>query len=299
MPFLTVAVEQQLIHSIQRERGITCGWVTSGSANFRSLLQEHREKVDDQQPNPNIAKILAAIRARADAMDREEISDSTRAEEFYAVFTAFNSLVAHLLEQLAKCFETGTNNAYIAFAQLKELTGIEKAFLNGLLGLPLESLTAIPSRAFAELVIGLQQQKVHEAKVRDLAPAKLRDLLRAGFEYSPELKELQASLLEDFDIAKVRKLITAERCWALMTEHVDKLEQLQHLLFNEIKLPAHKVEAASASLQQARVTESAHARGGGVVYVAFPIVAILLRCCGWHTMAAPLKRRWHLKTFER
>ena len=51
-----------------------------------------------------------------------------------------------------------------AFAQLKEATGIERAFLCGALALPPAALAHLPSRAFAELVMGLQQQRAHETE---------------------------------------------------------------------------------------------------------------------------------------
>ena len=40
-------------------------------------------------------------------------------------------------------------------------------------------------------MIGLQQQRTHEATIRATAPPKLLELVRAGFEYSPELREVQ------------------------------------------------------------------------------------------------------------
>jgi hypothetical protein len=73
----------------------------------------------------------------------------------------------------------------------------------------------------------MQQQRSHEAIIRDTAPPKLLELIRAGFEYSPELRDVQARLLEDFDVARLRETLGADRCWNLLTEHIDKLERLQ------------------------------------------------------------------------
>ena len=126
-----------------------------------------------------------------------------QASNFYSVFTRYNALIAQLLDQVAHACGSGPRSAYVAFAQLKEGTGIERAFLCGALAMPSEALAALPSRAFATLVMGLQQQKIHESKVRALCPPKLLDLLRAGFEYTPELRALQARLHEDFDVAHV------------------------------------------------------------------------------------------------
>ena len=43
-------------------------------------------------------------------------------------------------------------------------------------------------------------------------------------------RAIQARLLDDFDVAALRATLSAADCWRLLTEHIDKLEQLQVLL---------------------------------------------------------------------
>ena len=55
----------------------------------------------------------------------------------------------------------------------------------------------------------MQQQRTHEARVRETAPPKLLELIRAAFEYSAELGEVQTALQDTFDVAKLRGKYTA------------------------------------------------------------------------------------------
>ena len=99
-----------------------------------------------------------------------------------------------------------------------------------MLALPEESLVHLPARATADLVLGMQQQRTHEARVRETAPPKLLELIRAAFEYSAELGEVQTALQDTFDVAKLRGTYTAAQCWRMLTQHIDKLDHLQLLL---------------------------------------------------------------------
>ena len=58
----------------------------------------------------------------------------------------------------------------------------------------------------------MQQQRTHEARVRETAPPKLLELIRAAFEYSAELGEVQTALQDTFDVAKLRGKYTAAQC---------------------------------------------------------------------------------------
>ena len=58
----------------------------------------------------------------------------------------------------------------------------------------------------------MQQQRTHEARVRETAPPKLLELIRAAFEYSAELGEVQTALQDTFDIAQLRGKCAAALC---------------------------------------------------------------------------------------
>jgi hypothetical protein len=216
-----------LVHRLQRERGVTCGLVASGGSDyFRMLVEEQRQSTDGLAADTTHAA-LKEVRAEADrevdpsgAVGREHQAAS-QAIAFYSVFQRFNTLIATTLEAHTRSGDS--HPIYATFVRLKEATGIQRAFLCGALALPLPSLEHLPSRAFADLVIVLQQQRQYERLIRDTAPPKLLELIRAGFEYSPALFEVQSHLLEDFDVARLRQSLSADRCWQLFTQHIDKL----------------------------------------------------------------------------
>lgn len=287
-----------VVHKLQRERGVTCGWVASGGRSFAPLLEPAREATDGTRPSSEIASLVHSIRDEAEqavraltlATQSGDAHAAIAAEEglalaFYSVFRRWNLLLQQALsapaeeivakwapehattsdvanarvtaseklserntlpEDAASRLDPQSLSAFEAFALLKESTGIERAFLCGALALPEAALPKIPTRAFADLVIGMQQQRVYEERVKRIAPPKTLELLRAGFELEPELQSLQNRLLLDFDIAALRSILSAEACWQMMTKQIDKLETLQFLLFNHMIRTAGPVDMAPA-----------------------------------------------------
>ena len=264
-----------MIHQLQRERGVTCGLVGSGGgAYFIGLVAEHRSLTDTLAMDSATQATLLEIRAIADEsssyMTRGSVdiaSDDSAAAAtavaFVTVFSRFNQLIQRTLDTAAErspdIFEASIVEA---FSRLKEATGVERAFLCGALALSPLALTHLPSRAFAELVMGLQQQRAHEAVIRETAPPKLLELIRAGFEYSPELREVQSRLLADFDVSRLRATLSADQCWRLMTEHIDKLERLQVLLHDELQKQRQSASTADATIREMARALSSDAGSG-------------------------------------
>ena len=263
-----------LVHCFQKERGVTCGWVGSHfggshSTIFDALVPEMRKLVDAQRMPGRYRAMLDRARAEADtsvASAKEEAEAPPSAfrrqrnarlapTSFYSIFLRFNELIGPLVE--AHYNNELTRNSLLrdpvheAFARLKEATGVERAFLCGVLALPEESLVHLPARATADLVLGMQQQRTHEAQVRETAPPKLLELIRAAFEYSAELGEVQTALQDTFDVAKLRGKYTAAQCWRMLTQHIDKLDHLQQLLQAELDKQKRDAKAVAAAVRDA------------------------------------------------
>ena len=242
------------MHAVQRERGVACGWVASqGQAVLLGDgVEQRRAATDAMHPAASVAGELSLIRAHVDASTSGVgAGPAQAAAAFHTAYLSYNALLRRLLDKAPTLLlmgdEVGDDEvedardfaddsvpmdpqqaaAYAAFAELKEATGQERALLCGILGLCDEALAFLPSRAFADLVVGLHQQRGHEATLLATAPPSLLELIRAGFEYSPELHDVQEALLTDFDVRKLRGVLSVERFWRLITDHIDKLEQLQ------------------------------------------------------------------------
>ena len=256
---LSIQQSTESVHHLQRERGITCGLMGAHGNQrlvqyFATRVVEQRRQTDTFLSDATTLGTLQSIREDADEFSHHTNS-SQAASTFYSIFTRFNSLISGLLEA------SSGNEIYDAFARLKEATGIERAFLCGALALPASALAHLPSRAFADLVIGMQQQRSYEATIRDAAPPKLLELIRAGFEYSPELREVQSHLLENFDVGSLRETLGADRCWQMLTDHIDKLERLQLLLLSELDAQRGNENATEGALHEAIAALSAQSGG--------------------------------------
>ena len=80
-------------------------------------------------------------------------------------------------------------------------------------------------------------------------PQRLLELIRAAFEYPTELQAVRHRLVQEFDVKSLREHLSAERCWTLMTAHIDKLESLQVVLHSAVQRAEEmKMKAAAFPL---------------------------------------------------
>lgn len=146
---LRVLQRSELVHKLQRERGVTCGSVASSDPTlfFSGRMLEQREQTflsfsdTDLLPAETATlQQLQQIRARADSFIKQvDKSGEQAAVAFYSIFSQFNQLILAVLDRTAggSIDRPRHNNFEIfdAFARLKEATGVERAFLCGALAL--------------------------------------------------------------------------------------------------------------------------------------------------------------------
>ena len=218
----------QLLHWLQNERGATCAWVAGGGrqGHFRDLFCQWRENANRelQRSHEVPAEELVQLRESVDQLDLDT-SDGL-ALHFYSVFSRFNQICGALVPRCG----TGKSKPLEEFARFKEMTGVERAFLCGVLSLPDEEVSALPPRAFADFVLCCHAQRLHEKALRDLAGPSLVSTLSSAFEPPPELSLVRERLQKDFDLVWMREAISVQRWWDLMTSHIDKLQALQPTL---------------------------------------------------------------------
>lgn len=83
------------------------------------------------------------------------------------------------------------------FARLKQATGVERAFVCGVLSMHAKEVTALPPRAFADFVMAV--------------PPALLSVIGEAFELSPELSKAQQRLAKDFDLRWMRETFSVQR----------------------------------------------------------------------------------------
>ena len=141
-----------LIHELQRERGMTAGFLASEGQNFRDALTNQRRDTDIQQEDfqrylanvdlialdPALAdRIEAAIvRMQQTPQLRQHIDQLTvTSVEAIAHYTDMNSALITIVGRMALAKEEGSvasrMAAYYNLLQTKELAGIERAMLAG------------------------------------------------------------------------------------------------------------------------------------------------------------------------
>jgi len=107
--------------------------------------------------------------------------------------------------------------------------------LCGMLSMSESSLPHLPQRAFADFVMCLEKQRVEKAAVRAAASAKMLYILSAGLELHPDLQDVHATLLGDFDLRTLRASgLTVETWWGLITTQINRMLELQVLFASSV-----------------------------------------------------------------
>ena len=230
-----------LLHCVQRERGATCAWVASGGTQtlFRDLMLEWRRKADEACQGSAPPTDLAQLRASVASLTRD------RAPNFYDVFSGFNAICSELVSRGSG----SKHRALEEFARLKEATGVERAFVCGVLSMHgNEEVVGLPPRAFADFVMCVHAQHAHTAALRKAVPPALLPIISEAFELSPELSQAQQRLAKTFDLLWMRETFTVESWWELITSHIDKLQGVQATLLAELRraAPAPHADTDSA-----------------------------------------------------
>ncbi|RBI68681.1 methyl-accepting chemotaxis protein [Vreelandella sulfidaeris] len=139
-----------LVHELQRERGMTAAFLGSKGQNFRTDLPVQRRNTDErlsafntytasltyadgdtavQEQVTQANNLLSALTTHRQRVDRQELSG----EQSNAYYTEINNFLISIVSQLTFSVEQGEVirqlNAYYNLLNVKELAGIERAML--------------------------------------------------------------------------------------------------------------------------------------------------------------------------
>ena len=253
-----IAQRSALLHQVQRERGVSCASVASrGSLEYFDVYN-FRARTDATDPQQWYAAKLNQVRNVVDRVvgaggggggPEVEVDPAVQALKFYEVFSSYCSICEELLMEQDAMVGAGHDkgvgmvtaargdavaHTLCIFSRLKESVGRQRAFLCGALALPERAIPAFSTRAFADMVICVHQQKAYEDALEQSAPASLLQLLRPGLAKPAALAQIQRILESKFDVMAVRASLTVQRCWELHTEHINTLRRLEILLSNEV-----------------------------------------------------------------
>ena len=111
----------RLLHHLQRERGASCAWVSSGGTNEYFDLRRFRSLTDETRPPEPFAERISGVRATVDGAATQPAAP--HATDFYAVFAHFCAMCEELLvEQESRLAKAGPESATLCtFSRLKEV----------------------------------------------------------------------------------------------------------------------------------------------------------------------------------
>ena len=145
-----------LVHELQKERGMTAGYLASKGKKFTQKLPEQRDNVDKRISELNnylsryaarsfggerlehevnsILNKLSQLTAKRDAVSAQNI----KSRDAIAYYTTINTELLHSVSQVAVMSNNAEISrlaaAYVNFLQAKERAGIERAVLSGAFG---------------------------------------------------------------------------------------------------------------------------------------------------------------------
>lgn len=135
-------------------------------------------------------------------------------------------------------------NLLACFVKLKESTGVERAVLSALVVLGKED-----SLLLSDLVLEVENQRRILDELKHQPVGSLRNLVTELVEMSQPLRELQQSILTNFDLDGIiinESEHDVNKVWNLITVYIDKLHSLELLIIEEVEYCLPSLESDSS-----------------------------------------------------
>ena len=255
----TSIVLNQLVHELQKERGLSSGLITSRGERFVDKLTDQRE-----QTNQAIEQLVAAAKndaaagviskAIAQIIPEREKLDNMRAgiSELRisrdAAVDRYTEYIDRIFDQLLSAMSTGRvgwiyrqQMAFIFFLQAKEMAGQERALLTAILSA--NDFSAMRMAAFQRI------RSVEEARIEKFL--QLSDLpVHEGYQKIISLpSEREANRIRQMVIsvgasqrAPQFALPTPEAWFMLSTKKIDEMNRFESVLSKQLLSSAHALE---------------------------------------------------------
>nr|WP_290892785.1 nitrate- and nitrite sensing domain-containing protein [Azonexus sp.] len=239
-----------LVHEMQKERGMSAGFLGSKGSKFVQELAAQRSEVDKRQSELNsllgtfdasfygedFRRQLEILSQRVQqlAAKRKEISELTLSgREAVAFYTATIANLLNIVGQSATLSSdagiTRLGTGYGAFLQSKEMAGIERATLSNIIGADRftnETLDRLLSIAAA--------QETWQQMFLTYATATQRDLLQQKMA-TPVVREVAAIKQAALDKAQAESLGMDPLAWfSKSTQRIELLKQVEDSLAAEL-----------------------------------------------------------------
>ena len=241
----------QLAHELQKERGMSAGFLGSGGNKFRDALPAQRKVVDTllqrfrQEPAllalTEVQQALAGLTAM-----RERVSDlGVEVAEPVGFYTRLVTELLAVVDGISVDSRDATialqTNAYAAFLQSKERMGLERATLSNVFGRG--SFTPALLQQFISL---LAAQNTYLERFQAVASPAQRQLLRESLA-SPVVAKVAAMETLALDKAASGGFgVDAEAWFALSTDKIGLLKEIEDRLYLQLFERVEQMRADSA-----------------------------------------------------
>ncbi|MFM1701342.1 methyl-accepting chemotaxis protein [Aeromonas salmonicida] len=242
----------QLAHELQKERGMSAGFLGSGGNKFRDALPAQRKLVDTLlvrfHEDPALLALgevqqaltgLTAMRERVGALGVE-------VAEQVGFYSRLISQLLAVVDQVSLNSQDATialqTNAYAAFLQSKERMGLERATLSNVFGR--DHFTSALLQQFISL---LAAQNTYLERFQAVASPSQRQLLADSLT-SPVVAKVAAMEQLALDKATTGGFgVDAEAWFALSTEKIGLLKESEDRLYQQLFERVEQMRAKSAS----------------------------------------------------
>ncbi|WP_447837791.1 methyl-accepting chemotaxis protein [Aeromonas salmonicida] len=242
----------QLAHELQKERGMSAGFLGSGGNKFRDGLPAQRKLVDTLlvrfHEDPALLALgevqqaltgLTAMRARVGALGVE-------VAEQVGFYSRLISQLLAVVDQVSLNSQDATialqTNAYAAFLQSKERMGLERATLSNVFGR--DHFTPALLQQFISL---LAAQNTYLERFQAVASPSQRQLLADSLT-SPVVAKVAAMEQLALDKATTGGFgVDAEAWFALSTDKIGLLKESEDRLYQQLFERVEQMRAKSAS----------------------------------------------------
>ncbi len=242
----------QLAHELQKERGMSAGFLGSGGNKFRDALPAQRKLVDTLlvrfHEDPALLALgevqqaltgLTAMRERVGALGVE-------VAEQVGFYSRLISQLLAVVDQISLNSQDATialqTNAYAAFLQSKERMGLERATLSNVFGR--DHFTPALLQQFISL---LAAQNTYLERFQAVASPSQRQLLADSLA-SPVVAKVAAMEQLALDKATTGGFgVDAEAWFALSTDKIGLLKESEDRLYQQLFERVEQMRAKSAS----------------------------------------------------
>lgn len=242
----------QLAHELQKERGMSAGFLGSGGNKFRDALPAQRKLVDTLlvrfHEDPALLALgevqqaltgLTAMRERIGALGVE-------VAEQVGFYSRLISQLLAVVDQVSLNSQDATialqTNAYAAFLQSKERMGLERATLSNVFGR--DHFTPALLQQFISL---LAAQNTYLERFQAVASPSQRQLLADSLA-SPVVAKVAAMEQLALDKATTGGFgVDAEAWFALSTDKIGLLKESEDRLYQQLFERVEQMRAKSAS----------------------------------------------------